>query len=85
MITTSTAPIEASASKAPCIDPWYAMDRSPGDPCWEAFTTYMGVLIELGIDFCPPSTPWADGGNEPRDHPGQQTVCVRTHARAEHS
>ena len=45
MITTSTAPIEASASKAPCIDPWYAMDRSPGDPCWEAFTTYMGVLI----------------------------------------
>jgi len=31
------------------------MDRSPGDPCWETFTTCMGVLIELGIDCCPPS------------------------------
>lgn len=62
--TTSTVRIGASISKAPYLDPWYAMDRSPGDPCWEAFTTYMGVLIELGIDFCPPS---ASRGPCPRD------------------
>ena len=63
--TTSTVRIGASISKAPYLDPWYAMDRSPGDRCLEACTTSMPALAELELSIAPFNRSLYDASAQP--------------------
>src|SRR5437016_13580766 len=69
-ITTLTGRIGALGYRAPCLDLWFATDRSPGERYWEASTMSTPVLVELGSPFAPSAAePALTANSSVRDRP----------------